>query len=228
MEDAAAVPMPFELRLTRRAAGLAALGALVARPAAALNLPSQPQVLCKVVRGGRDIGRAVYSFVPNGDQLQVGIDVDVRIRIGFITLYRYEHHNIEQWRGDRLVGFDAHTFKDGRRFFAQAQAQVGGLAVNGTLTRPYTAPGNAIGTSYWNARTLVDPLIDSENGRLLNVRLKTIGPSEALQSDGAKVPAEEYHMSGDLRLNLWYDAGRNLAGMQYFAHDGSVVTYERI
>ncbi len=226
--------------LTRRGLGIAAAGAVLApsmlvssvlaRPvrAAAAPAPVQGSITCKVLRAGHDIGRATYSFVPAGNALTVNIVVDLRVRFGFITFFRYTHSNTEHWQDGRLIGFAARTNNNGQPQFATAVWNGAALAVTGSNTAPYLAPPNAIGTSYWNPRTLTDPLINSQTGKLLRVRLAPLGPSRAVRASGATVPATEYHMSGDLRMNLWYDAAMRLAGMQYFAHDGSVLLYEEM
>jgi hypothetical protein len=216
------------LALTRRDLGIAAAGVWLAGRATAMDAPEVGTIACKVVRAGRDIGRATYTFTPSGDDLTVAIAVDLHIRFGFITLFHYSHSNAEHWHGGRLVGFTAHTNNNGQAQFCTARRSEAGIAVTGSGTAPYVAPPEAIGTSYWNPRTLTDPLINSQTGKLLSVSLAPVGQSRAVLATGATVPATEYRMSGDLRMNLWYDAAKRLAGLQYYARDGSVLTYEEL
>jgi hypothetical protein len=232
LENSAVVNIePGSLTLSRL--GMAALGTLVAGsawvdPAAAMAFPDARTVACRVMRQGRDIGRATTSFDRRGDDLRVTIAIDIRVRLGFITMFRYTHSNVEQWQGERLAGFEAHTNDDGTPNFATARWNGSGFDVTGSRTAAYVAPPEAIGTSYWNARTLTDPLINSQNGKLLDVRLTPLGQTPARLAAGRTVEATEYRMTGDMRMNLWYDAARNWAGLQYYAHDGSVLTYEEI
>jgi hypothetical protein len=217
----------FRPALTRRHFAGAALAALAARPAWALSFPAASRINCKVFRGATEIGTADYVFTPSGDRLAVAVDVDIRVRVGFITLFSYRHHNLEHWVGDRLLEFTAHTLRNGAQGYAYARWNGTGLAVTGSQTAPYVAPPNAIGTSYWNFRTVSDPLIDTQNGRLLKVAVTEQGPGAALQADGTSVPATEYTVNGEIRLNLWYTSANDLAGLQYYAHDGSILSYER-
>ncbi len=215
-------------RLTRRqfAAGLAASGVAASGLAPAARADSMPEALsCRIFRAGRQVGTAAYQFMRQDGVLTVDLAVELRVKLGFITLFHYKHHNQEQWRGDRLVWFSARTDRNGEPGFANARWNGKGLMVQGSGTRPYLAPPNALGTSYWNFRTVNAPLIDSQNGRMLQVRIADIGPSHAPRADGPAVPATLYDMSGDIRLNLWY-AAEHLAGLEYFAHDGSVLKYE--
>jgi hypothetical protein len=221
------------LTLSRRDLGMSALGVLAVgacrlRPALAMSFPGAQTITCKVMRQGSDIGRAVTSFARQGNDLAVTLGIDIRVRLGFITMFRYTHTNLEHWQGENLAGFEAHTNDNGTPHFATARWNGAGFDVTGSLTKPYVAPKDAIGTSYWNARTLTDPLISSQNGKLLDVRLTPLGWTPARLAAGRTVEATEYRMSGDMRMNLWYDAARRWAGLQYYAHDGSVLTYEEI
>ncbi|MFN6940497.1 MAG: DUF6134 family protein, partial [Parvibaculum sp.] len=66
------------------------------------------------------------------------------------------------------------------------------------------APENIIPTSYWNPATVEQTrLLDTQRGRIINVRVNETATREALV-DGARVPVREYEMTGDLKLKLWY------------------------
>jgi hypothetical protein len=216
------------LCLTRRRLVLAGLGVLLSRRArAAFVLPGTGQINCAVLREGQHIGQAAYQFDRNGDSLTVAIAIDVQVKLGFITVFRYRHRNTECWQADQLMRFEAHTNDNGNPGFAAAHWNGTALEVVGSRTAPYTAPPRALATTYWNPRTLVDPLINTQHGNLLKVRMIDRGPSRAVLQDGQTVEATEYNMVGDMRMNLWYDHGQHFAGLQYYAHDGSIVTYEK-
>ena len=212
--------------ISRRAFAAAGAAAAIVRPALAEETPSG-DITCRVIRGGKQIGTASYVFDRQGDRLKVAIAIDIRIHVGFLTVFRYQHSNVENWDGHRLLGFDARTDNNGSAENAHARWNGAVLEVSGSRTEPYTAPEGAIGTSYWNPRTLSAPLINTQNGKLLNVRLMPVGPSRAVLATGRTVAANEYRMVGDVRMNLWYDTTPSWAGLQYFAHDGSVVSYEK-
>ena len=47
-------------------------------------------------------------------------------------------------------------------------------------------------------------------------------------ASGAQIPARYCRLSGDLDLELWYDASNTWAGMRFDADDGSTITFERL
>lgn len=213
--------------LNRRRLGvLAGCGLLGVRQAEAQTLPG-PSLRCRVIRKGHDIGTADYQFEQQADALTVRIAVDIHIKLGFVTLFSYVHRNVEHWQGGRLMDFTSSTNDNGTPNFATARRQANGIAVTGSRTAAYTAPDDAIGSSYWSALTLTAPLINTQNGKLLALSIRDAGASAALLADGKTVPATEYQVSGDMHLNLWYDAARQWAALQYYARDGSVLIYEK-
>jgi len=220
--------------LTRRnlARAAAALGVTpLLRPcgaSAALPVPQSNAINCRVFRKGDDIGTAAYRFERQGTALTVRIAIDLVVKIGPIAVFRYTHRNVETWDGDTLTGFDAKTDDDGTPKFMSARHGPGGLMVTGSKTEPYVAPANALGTTYWNVRGVSGPLIDTEDGHLLKVKIAPVGDVEVALASGAKIPARQYAMTGELKLDLWYEPSDSFASMRYYAKDGSVVTYERL
>jgi len=52
-------------------------------------------------------------------------------------------------------------------------------------------------------------LLDSDKGRLLRGELSRVG-EELLSVSGQKVACTHYHLAGDVKVDLWYDASRTL------------------
>jgi len=214
--------------ITRRLllAGAAAIGTSGAR--AALPVPSTSTLSFRLMRHGSSIGMHSMTFRRSDDLLTVDISVDVLVKFGPIPLVRYTHHNQERWQRDRLIGFDSRTDRNGTPMYVHARWTGSGLAVEGSGTQPYTAPENALATTHWNARMLRGPMIGTQDGSLMHP-VVSIQPEEPVRlASGQSLPAHRYRLSGDLDVELWYDAGNTWAGMRFIADDGSVITYERL
>lgn len=159
-----------------------------------------------VYRDGAEIGHHRIAFTRDGDVLEVAIDIRLEVGLGFITLYRYHHRNSETWREGGLVGFVSRTDDNGDWDQASARVTGGTMTVAGPEAAaapvPFAAP-----TTYWHrdltvaARTLVD----TQTGRLLAVNVTPVGDETVETADGP-VPARRYRMTGDLELDVWYDA----------------------
>ena len=180
------------------------------------------------MRHGSVIGTHEVVFRRDGEALDVDIAVDVLVKFGPIPLVRYTHRNRETWQRDRLVGLSADTYRNGTRLRMSARWTEAGLAVEGSGTRPYIAPDNALPTTYWNPRMLLGPMIGTQDGGLVKpvVTPEPVAPIRVAPGDA--IHARQYKLTGDLDLELWYDPSDTWAGMRFTVDDGSVITYERL
>lgn len=163
-----------------------------------------PDLSFRVERGGDPIGTHRISFTREGDELHVAIDIELAVSFGPITVFRYEHRNRETWRNGKLVALETETNDDGKRYTVSATASDKGLEVTSSANGTFVAPANIIPTSYWNPATLTQTqLLDTQKGRLIDVAIEETGAREA-DVGGRTVPVNEYRMTGDLKLSLWY------------------------
>jgi hypothetical protein len=214
--------------IARRAllAGLATAGGGTAL--AGLPVPRGDQLAFRLIRHGSAIGSHVVTFRRDGEALSVDIAVDVLVKFGPIPLVRYTHRNRETWSRDRLVGLSADTNRNGTRLRMSARWTDAGLAVEGSGTRPYIAPENALPTTYWNPRMLLGPMIGTQDGGLVKPVVVPEPTAPIHLASGDDIHAKHYKLTGDLDLDLWYDPSDTWAGMQFAVDDGSVITYERL
>ena len=219
-------PYP-SLSLGRRAiiGAVAAAGGLALAGQAFPALSSPPrrqQIIFDVRRDGANIGRHEVSFRHRGDRLEVDVAIEIEVRLAFIPLFSYSHRNHEVWQEGRLVALDSETNDDGQRFAVTARSLAGGLRVVGSVG-DFLAPRSILPASYWDPRTVEQSLLlDSQRGRLLEVRPVLVG-NEWLDSG---VPARRYSLSGDLNLDLWYSDEGEWMKIAFEAR-GADVSYAR-
>jgi Family of unknown function (DUF6134) len=206
--------------------GLLAMGAQQAR--AGTFVPYGGEVAFRLVRHGSSIGMHHTTFRRDGESLAVNTSVDVAVGFGPITLVRYTHQSVELWQRDRLIGLSGQTNRNGTRLHMDARWTDGGLAVQGSGTKPYVAPANAWPTTYWNPHMLLGPMIGTQDGGLVKPAV-IAHPHDAIRlASGNSIDATHYRLSGDLDLDLWYDDSSTWSGMRFTVDDGSSVTYERL
>ncbi len=221
-------------QLTKRAgvarrAFLAGMAVAAVRPArAGLPAPPSGHLAFRLMRHGSSIGTHVMVFRRDADLLTVDIAVEVLVKFGPIPFVRYTHRNLETWRGDQIVGLASQTDRNGRRLYMQAHWTGSGLAVEGSGTKPYIAPPNALGTTHWNSSMLHGPMIGTQDGMLIRPTVAPLPEERIRLASGNEVPAKSYKLSGDLDLETWYDTADTWAGMRFTVDDGSVITYQRL
>ena len=190
-------------RFRRMIAGLAI--AALALPAAAA-LTAETDIPFRVDMGGAPIGSHTVRFEEHGEDLHVFIDIQLKVGLAFITLYRYEHSNHEIWRDGRLVSIETETNDDGEAFSVRGEAVEGGFRVTGAEGE-ILLPAEVAPTSYWTADMLDAPaFLDTQRGVAASLSIAPVGDERVELPSGERLAACRVQFSGDLDLDAWYDA----------------------
>lgn len=194
-----------------------------------------------VVRNGTEIGGHRLTFTPTPEGLRVDVAIDLRVGMGNVTLYRYRHAAHEIWRDGQLRRLDASTDANGKlhrvsversgnglRAKASVPRQDGGTveglaAGNQTLTADL--PPTILPTSQWR-RAMVqrDRLFNTQLGKVSTFRVEKLGATSVATECGT-LPATHYRLSGDLKLEIWFDDRDRWVKARFNAFDGSTVDY---
>lgn len=209
--------------LIGRRAMLVGLGAIGTGVQAA---PAQ-NLTFRVMRKGDDIGRHSLSFAGDASDLRVAINVDIRVGLGPITLYRYTLRAAERWRNGVLMEMSGTTDDDGTKDFVNARRQNDRLAVEGSAGPAYVAPAVSIAASHWNRAELAGPMVNIQDGALLDFTVTPKGVQQ-VTARGRQVAAEHYVLQGKEHLEIWYDSAGAWVGLTAIGRDGSLITYEQI
>ncbi|MEM8753779.1 MAG: DUF6134 family protein [Pseudomonadota bacterium] len=157
----------------------------------------------RVIRDGSDIGVHTITVSRSGDEVQVAIDIALRVKILGITAYRYEMENREVWRGGDLFSMNSKSNDDGDAAFARVKRVGDELEVEGSVWSG-TVPGNSASTTYWSYDFLDRPLwISTADGDPLKVTCTKMGPSETPGPNGA-LATERWKVGGDMDIDLHY------------------------
>lgn len=156
-----------------------------------------------IYMNGERIGRHTVSVARSGEDVRADVRIDMAGRVGPFA-FTYAHRCTETWRGGALAALDCED-KEGRKVKTlTARAEAGKLAVSAD-GRPAAAPANVLPSTWWRAQTIgADKLLDTRNGKVLPVRIRTVGP-ETVQTASGPVAATRYQLEGSTRADLWYD-----------------------
>ena len=92
-------------------------------------------------------GRPCHPWVrplrQDGPRLAVDIDIELEVRLAFITVYRYRHTNRELWDDGRLMGFTSRT--DDNRTLHRVEARRVGDGGSASTRMPGHVPPLAAG-----------------------------------------------------------------------------------
>lgn len=206
------------------AATAAGLG-LMTVPRALAARPPVPRLEFEVRREGSPIGHHRLRVHPVADgSTAVEIDIDLAVKFGFLTLYRYTHRNRELWDGHRLLRLDSRTDDNGEQHAVTVRREGPTLWLDAGRGRE-AIPSDTQTTSYWDRRMVeAGEWLDTQSGRLVRSTVTAAG-SDTVRAGGRLVRADRYDLAGDLTLSIWY-AGPVWVRLEFKAQaDGSRIDY---
>lgn len=159
-----------------------------------------------VLRKGKPFGRHMLTFERSDDGgLTVTTDVDLQVKFGPITAFKYRLDSVENWVDGQLSSLSGTSNSDGRKGKVSAETLNGELAVESTEFTG-TLPLTTIPSSHWNRlQVYQEQMLSTETGEVLDIEVETIG-DDTVVIDGQNVPATHYRLKSDLTVDLWYDA----------------------
>lgn len=158
-----------------------------------------------VLRKGKPFGSHVLTFDRDDNgKLEVTTDVDLQVKFGPITAFKYRLDSVEEWIDGQLVALNGKSNNDGRKGEVVAEAEGGDLLVDGTKFDG-ALPLGTIPSSHWNRlQVYQNQILSTETGEVLNIDVEVIG-DDTVQVGDQMVDATHYRLKSDLTVDLWYD-----------------------
>lgn len=159
-----------------------------------------------VLRKGKPFGSHRLEFEREEDgRLTVTTDVDLKVKFGPITAFRYRLDSVEEWLDGQLVSLSGTSNSDGRKGKVTATANSDAMIVESTKFDG-TLPLTTIPSSHWNRlQVYQDQMLSTETGEVLDIEVETIG-ADIVEVSGEPVETTHYRLKSDLTVDLWYDA----------------------
>jgi hypothetical protein len=213
------------------------MGAPSAMPATPpdAGIPPDGQMEFAVYRKGDQIGTHRLTFIEKGEKLEVHVDVELKVKVLFLTVYRYEHESTEVWNGDRLISFNSQTHQNGKDWQVSAHENADQLVVK-TGEAQRELPEALYPTSYWNPEMMNQSVwFNTQYGSLIDVNVEPAG-NDRVEALGRTVEASRYKVTGvipetgkPVDMDLWYGQNGELMKLQFIAvKDGSIIEYQRV
>ncbi len=178
----------------------------------------------EVQRNGKAIGTHEVEFERKGERLTVEVETDVRVKIAFLTVYRFAHEAEEQWQNSKLTSYHSKTDDNGTDKFLNLSLAGNTYTVDGSAGR-FEAADMALPASLWHKATATqEQLMNTLDGHNMAVSIEDAG-LQTITAAGKNIEARHFIMSGELQRELWY-ADERLVRVKFFGEDGSTIEYE--
>lgn len=187
------------------------------------NLPSS--LSFTVLRNGDPIGTHAYKFKEAGPRTYVDIVTDIKVKVAFLTVYRFEHEAREEWFKDKLVKTFSTTNDDGTDHTLNVSKTKGALNVDGDGKKSEAEYG-IMPASLWHPETVKrEMLLNTLDGKIMSVKVEDLG-AEDVMVKGSAIQAQHFRLSGELERDLWFNAKGLLVMVRFKGDDGSDISYE--
>ena len=180
----------------------------------------------RVDRDGSEMGTHELRFERVGHgRIKVAIDIELAVKFGPFTVFRYTHHNRTVWSEGRILYLSTRTDDDGEVYEVEAERRDDDkLAVATKRGESAVAPADILPTTYWmTATTEQGRLLNTQKGGVASVTLTSLGQREQ-KVPGGRVTATGYKMTGDVAAHIWYDPDGRWVGLSFDGR-GKRVTY---
>ena len=166
-----------------------------------------------IIRDGDDIGRHDVRFRAVGGALEVVSQIDITVKVAFITAFRFDQEARDHWQGGRLIESRAVTNDNGTKSETRLQARGDDLNVEGGIdNRVLRVPlGTMTDIAFWNLDIVRQrAVVDLQRARLTGVAGRPVG-TEEVTIGGTRITAERYTIDAEAgrKGDIWYDAAGN-------------------
>ena len=199
----------------------------------ATGIPESGKIEFAVYRKGDKIGRHTLTFTEEADELIVDVNVNLKVRLLFITVYRFEHKAKEVWNGGHLTSFVSETKQNGNEWYIDAACHSEKMIVNSNEGQ-HVVSESLFPSTYWNVASLdVSRWLNTQFGSPVDVNISAVG-YETVTAIGKPMETLRYKVTGmiaetqrPVNLDLWYGDDGELMKLQFHAADGSLIEYRR-
>ncbi|MCG8503206.1 MAG: DUF6134 family protein [Sphingomonadales bacterium] len=183
-----------------------------------------------IVRKGKTIGMHQIAFSEDDGALVVDIAIKMKVKIAFITVFRYEHSNREIWRDGRLQSIRTRTNDNGKKYDVEGVRLDDRfeVTVNGTTL---SHNRDIVPSTYWNPALLDQAeLLNTQTGKAMAVTISELGP-DTVRTPTGETAAHRYRIEEIGPIDLWYDAAGCFLKLSFQASrrgEGSWIDYEPV
>lgn len=191
------------------------------------NSSEDRELKYEVLRKGSKIGSHKISFDKTDEGLRVTAETKMKVKLLFVTVFKYEYVSEELWCGDELLKVETRVNDNGEKLYTLAVNE-GGHFIATTEDRSYELPSDFYPTNHWNQGVVgTDKVFNTITGEIDTVAYQPAGETVLETKLGAK-PVTKFTVQGDLEINSFYDKAGNWSGMAFEHPDGSPIEFRCI
>jgi hypothetical protein len=179
-----------------------------------------------VLYKGFRIGGHTVSYSSATGETRVDTDIDLSVKVAFLSVFAFSHRSKETWRAGRLMSLNSETVEHGETLHVDGAAMPQGFRVVSKAGPVIASAATLTSNSLWTPAMLEQAtVVDAQRGGIIGVSARKVG-DEQIVIAGGQVRATHYTLiTPYFAGSTWYDKS-NLWVRGEFERDGSKVQYE--
>jgi len=181
----------------------------------------------RVFHDGSEIGTHHVAFSPEATGFATDVNIEIAVKIAFITAYRYVQQGRDHWVDGQLVSADYRTDDNGKVTTLVARSEEGRFMVEGASGRLELPQGSMTDLGFWNEAILRAPMIvDSQTGEAGKMQAGGGSPEE-ITVHGAQIRSMRYPIVATKGRSgsVWYSEDGHWVRAQIITR-GETLDYE--
>jgi len=179
-----------------------------------------------VLRKGKRVGSHKVSFGRDGDQLVVKSEMKLKVKVFFVTAYKFVFEANGVWQGGALVSIKGNVNDNGKKIEIDAYRNDDGKFFTTGKKGEFVADSWVYPTTHWNIGSVdQSAVLNTLTGNLDKVLVRRHG-IETIETLTRSIEAEKFEYTGDLRdTNVWYDREGRWVKMVFTTKSGETIEY---
>jgi hypothetical protein len=199
----------------------------LARAATAFVLPNPAANRRFSVRyKGIRIGTHTISYSSATGETHVKTEINLEVKLAFISAYAFSHRSEETWRAGRLMSLSGDTVEHAEPLHVEGAATPQGFRIVSKAGPFIASAATLTSNSLWTPAMLEQTtVVDAQRGGVIGVSARKLA-EEPIEVSGAQVQATRYtFITPYYAGSVWYDKA-NMWVHAEFERDGSKVQYQ--
>jgi hypothetical protein len=174
------------------------------------------------------VGYHNFRLEQAANQQRLISEAEFKVKLLFVTLYKYQHQNSEVWENDCLQRIESRTNANGKKFAVRGRQGPDAFELEATDQREELA--RCLMTfAYWNPDFLKQSeLLNPQTGEILPVSVEPL-ETEPYLVRGENIEAQQYRVQArGMELHLWYSKDGEWLGLESTTKGGRTLRYELI
>ena len=166
-----------------------------------------------IFRNNKHIGKHIFSFNRENNQLAVESEINFEIKKLGIVLYKYNVKGTEYFKDGKLIKFNSKTDQNGKEKYVNINLEGDELVIDGSSFKGKVPSEYLLGT-WWN-HSLVESeaQISAVSGRIIKQKVTFLGKENLIIGDKSyntlhfNFSSVDKKLTKDKKLNtdVWYD-----------------------